>query len=187
MSLSQCRERYDESITGMRDWCSNMYDSIFAKYFDSQRSISLSIRSNLRPISDDELEKILTEVPMNLFDASEALSSIRTESEIIKLEVKRRELEAVKNSQESSEVKRKEEAAILTTEDKILLMAYDNLITRVEKEMSYSRELIMSAKKIWDSRKGGLNPVSEVNPSLPDYDYHSTTGSNPCEHKTYIK
>ena len=66
------------------------------------------------------------------------------------------------------------------TEDKILILAYDNLITRVEKEMSYSRELIMSAKKIYDARRNTeqSNPVSEVNSKqndLPDY-YSSTSG-----------
>ena len=66
------------------------------------------------------------------------------------------------------------------TEDKILILAYDNLITRVEKEMSYSRELIMSAKKIYDVRRNTeqSNPVSEVSSKqndLPDY-YSSTSG-----------
>lgn len=177
--LVNCRNQYLGSIEGMKAWCEDIYNTRFSSYFRDQRDIGSSIRSKSRPISDEELEKILTEVPMNLFDVSERLSELRTESEVIKLEVKRKEIELAKISSETTEVKRKEEAAVLTTEDKILLMAYDNIITRVEKEMSYSRELIMSAKKIWDGRKSTTNPVGEITSNLPDYNY--------SQNKSYIK
>ena len=182
-NLKEIETLYDSDLKDMIDWCDDMYQSIFSKYFDIQRDMFVRMKSEERPITDDELEWILTQVPMNLFDAAEHLATITTKQEIIKLGCKKRENEFYKNSSESTDTKKKEEASIKVTEDKILILAYDNLITRVEKEMSYSRELIMSAKKIYDSRRSTeqSNPVSEVNSKssdLPNY-YSTSSGKQP--------
>ena len=59
-------------------------------------------------------------------------------------------------------------------EDEVILSILDCLISRVDKEMSFARELIMSAKKIWDGRRltEGLNPTDATTSvdDLPDYD-----------------
>ena len=39
----------------------------------------------------------------------------------------------------------------MTAEDKLLVTVYDSIIDRVARQMSFSKELIMSAKKIWTS------------------------------------
>lgn len=182
-NLKETEILYNSDLKDMIDWCDDMYQSIFSKYFNGQRDMFVRMKSEERPITDEELEWILTQVPMNLFDAAEHLATVTTKQEIIKLGCKKRESEFYKNSNESTDTKKKEEAAIKVTEDKILILAYDNLIKRLEKEMSYSRELIMSAKKIYDARRNTeqSNPVSEVTgkPSdLPDY-YSGSSGKQP--------
>lgn len=179
-NLKEIESVYNSDLKDMIDWCDEMYQSIFSTYFNRQRDMFVRMKSEERPITDDELEWILTQVPMNLFDAAEHLATVTTKQEIIKLGCKKRENEFYKNSNESTDTKKKEEAAIEVTEDKILILAYDNLIKRVEKEMSYSRELIMSAKKIYDARRNTeqSNPVSEVTGKpndLPNY-YSGSSG-----------
>ena len=68
----------------------------------------------------------------------------------------------------------KEEAQALTLEDKLLVDFYDTIMERVSRQMSFSKELIMSAKKIWDARRADNAPLPEVaiqdkTDKLPDY------------------
>lgn len=164
----------------METWCSELYATMFSEYFKDHRILANKLRSQTAPISDSQLEWILTQVPLNLFDAAEKLSTLRTRYEVIKLSSKEKEYDAYKQSSETTEAKRREEAAVLTTDDKILLVALENVLNRVDKEMSYSRELIMSAKKIYDSRKQTerSNPVSEVSTKTDELpEYYSATMS----------
>ena len=172
LNLKAIEQRYADDLKSVSDWCDETYAESFQPYFKDQRALFSRLKSKSRTITDAELEWILTEVPVNLFEVAESISALQTSQEVLKLSIKRREADIAKVSTESSESKRKEYAALETIDDKILLLAYGNLLTRVEKEMSYSRELIMSAKKIWDARKRTeeSNPVSEISPTeLPEY------------------
>ena len=184
VNLNKKAEEYAEDLDSTVEWCDSIYESQFSKFFKDQRDLFDRLKSKSRPITDTELEWILTEVPMNLFDAAESLNTLQMKQEIIKLQSKQKESELIKNSKESSDSKKREEASLQTLEDKILLLAYSNIICRVEREMSYSRELIMSAKKIWDGRRNTekSNPIGDVNPGedLPEY---NATSKN----KSYIK
>ena len=57
-------------------------------------------------------------------------------------------------------------------EERVLELAYSCLLDRIQREVSYSKELIMGAKKVWDSRRKAdtSNPVSEIpTPKRPIY------------------
>ena len=61
-------------------------------------------------------------------------------------------------------------------DDEIAVMVYSSLIDRIEGELSFSRELIMGSKKLWDARRSNAtNPVAPVVPELPEYT--PTTGT----------
>lgn len=173
MDLFEVESKHSEDLSAVDSWCDEIYQKNFSKYFSDQRSLFDRLRSKSHPITDEELEWILTQVPVNLFDASEKLSKLQTYQEVLKLNVRKKE----------NESKRKEYTDGDLFEDKVLLLAYSSILTRVEKEMSYSRELIMSAKKIWDSRRrtDTSNPVSEMSSvdKLPDYSVSS-------KYKSYI-
>lgn len=172
MDLNMICDEYQEDFNSITEWCDKIYEKRFSAYFTDQRELSNRLKSKTKPISDDELEFILMEVPLNMFDVSEALNNFQMEYEVLKLEVKGKETKLAKDSTESTETKRKEFAAEQVIGDKILILAYNNILARVEKEISYSRELIMAAKKLYDRRTQTecANPISEhVSLSLPEY------------------
>lgn len=172
MNLQDICNEYQDDFNSITEWCDNIYEKRFSTYFVDQRNLSTRLKSKTKPISDEELEFILMEVPLHMFDVSEALNNFQMEYEVLKLEVKGKETRLAKESKESSETKRKESASEQIIADKILLLAYSNVLARVEKEISYSRELIMAAKKLYDRRTQteNANPISEqVSTGLPDY------------------
>lgn len=177
------QQENEDDVIAVTSWCDEMYDGIFAPYFKDVRKLYKRLQSKSRPITDDELEEILTMLPLNLFSVSESLNKFRTELEVHKMKMKQKKKEYVDSSIETSETRRTADAQYRLIEDELLCTAYSNVIARVEGEVSFSRELIMSAKKLWDGRRGGerVNPVSEgTTEPLPDYNPNST-GSN-----TYI-
>lgn len=170
------RENYQEYIEDIESWVDEQYDRFFISCFDKVNQIHSSMKSHTRQISDSELEWILTELPMELFSISENLNKIRLDAEVIKLRKKsiRRDVDgkfAIKAKDEKltkSEIKNLVDAEMV--EHDILSSAYSSLIARVESEISFSRELIMGCKKIWDARRKTetSNPISEVVPNTGD-------------------
>lgn len=170
------RENYQEYIEDIESWVDEQYDRFFRSCFDKVNQIHSSMKSHTRQISDSELEWILTELPMELFSISENLNKIRLDAEVIKLRKKsiRRDVDgrfAIKAKDEKltkSEIKNLVDAEMV--EHDILSSAYSSLIARVESEISFSRELIMGCKKIWDARRKTetSNPISEVVPNTGD-------------------
>ena len=176
-------KQYTEDIQDVISWCDDMYNAYFASYFIEVRSLFARMQSKSKPITDAELEKILTELPLSLFSVSEVLNNFKLSQEVIKLKIKQTEFNIIQSSDNiKSESKRRESASISTLEDKLLTSAYDSVINRVDKEISFSRELIMGAKKIWDARRrtDDVNPIGEItSDDLPDYDVSSS--------KRYVK
>ena len=162
---------YQSDITSMESWCNEMYDRKFKQAFNGVHEMFARMQSTLKPIADSELEWILTMLPMELFSVSEELNKMRLETEVIKLKNKTMKSEFMKQEDPKlSATVRNENVASKMVECEIVLSAYNSVITRVENEISFSKELIMGAKKIWDSRRRGesSNPVKEVKP-LPEY------------------
>lgn len=159
--LSQNRD----DIDAVTDWCNDLYTTNFGQYFTESRELFKRLQSNKNhPITDEELSYILINIPLTLFDVSEQLNKLKTTQEVIKLKNKQKESDLVKSSTENSNTKRQEEASLKMVSDKILVTAFATVTSRVENEISFCRELIMGAKKIWDARRRTeqSNPVSEI-------------------------
>ena len=183
--FKQIVESNQGTLDMVQSWCSELYKSKFSNFFDYPRKLSERLNSNVRSITDDELEEILSSLPLDLFDASEALSQCKLNVEVLKLKVKDKSKEVAKSSSEKTESKRNEEGEIAVLGDKLLIACYSSVVDRVERELTYCRELIMSAKKIWDARRRteDVNPIApqdySKSKSIPDY--------NVSDSKTYVK
>ena len=160
INLQATSEKLKESFDSVEAWCNDMYDTCFAQYFNDSRSLFLKLQSDDQPITDKELSWILVQLPINLFDVAEQLNVFRVRLETLKLKVKYEQTEDNLTDD-----------GLTVLEQKLLATAYEAVITRVENEISFSRELIMGAKKVWDGRRRGEDsmPVSEHSVELPDY------------------
>ena len=165
--------RVDNDVKDVNEWAESEYNKYFAQYFKGEVDLYNRMKSKKDPITDQELEWILTDLPLELFSVTEQLSKLRITEEVIKLSIKKREREYVHSYSEGSETKRKVEAAALTADDRLLVTVYDEIAERVTRQMTFSKELIMSAKKIWDARRADGILVTDVNttkePELPEY------------------
>lgn len=190
-------EKLDE-ICAVRD---EMYAEIFSELFSRVTELYQRFRSEIRPITDDELETILTEIPLRLFTVSERLADIRMRMSVTKLENKHKRTSLIKSYIISPEYDGYSQSAIrefVSTraddemrDDEIAVMVYSSLIDRIEGEISFSRELIMGAKKLWDARRStATNPVAPVVPELPEYAPSAGTPihrPHTTSNKNYIK
>lgn len=173
MNLEKSLNKFESDIDEVNEWSENEYNKYFSEYFKGEVDLYNKLKQPSRSqITDTELEWILTDLPMELFAVTEQLSKLKTAQEVIKLSIKQTEREYVKSHTEGSETKRKEEAAALTAQDKLLVTVYDQIYERVSRQMTFSKELIMSAKKIWDARRSDGIPLPEIVTNLsdlPDY------------------
>ena len=162
-----------QDLNAVSDLVDSMYSSNFSKYFETAREMFARLNSKEHPITDNELNYVLIDLPVQLFDVSEQLSSFRMKLETLKLLLKQKERNLIKDAKEAGfgATEAKDFATVDTIEDRLLISAYSSVISRVESEISFSKELIMGAKKIWDARRkaDASNPVSEVSAELPEY------------------
>ena len=189
--LDDIVSEYSQDIAAIDKFCDDLYDRLFAKHFREVRNLYQRMQSKLKPISDSELEYILIMLPVEMFSVAESLNKIRLQQEVVKLknrekvETLRKELTAqatdlgMNKSQMSEYVSHGLSEAMVEYE--VLSSAYESVITRVSNEQTFSKELIMGAKKVWDSRRSSeaSNPVAPIKGDLPDYD--------PTSSKSYIK
>lgn len=188
-SISKALEEYQPEFDAVENYSNMIYEEKFKHNFEILRRLRERLGSTSSPITDYELEQILTEIPLELFAASESLNTIRVNKAVLKLKSKERKIMLEDKMLRAAEAEgwTKTEVAKMvslnTIPDDILGIVLTALIERVESEISIAKELIMGAKKIWDGRKSTSNPVSEVvtgedTTSLPDYE---------LDGKTYIK
>ena len=191
IDLSAIEKTMSDDLNSVTGFVNSMYDKNFASYFADSREVFARMNSKVQPITDDELNYVLIDLPLSLIDVSEQLSSFKVRHETMKISVKQKENELTSKAKDlglkGSEAK--EYVTNNSMEDKLLLSAYAAVIYRVESEITFCRELIMGAKKIWDARRKSesVNPVAEVNDSpdgLPEYSYVETESK---KKKTYIK
>lgn len=173
MNLQKTLESVSADINEVNTWAEGEYNKYFSQYFKGEVELYDRMKKNKDPITDAELEWILTELPLELFSVTEQLSKLKTAQEVIKIHIKQIERDYIQNPNNvGSATQKKEDAAALTAEDRLLVTVYDSILERVSREMSFSKELIMSAKKIWDARRsdGVLNPdMLGKDTSLPEY------------------
>lgn len=161
MDLKAKLQSIQSDIDEINEWADSEYDKYFASYFKGEKELYERMKSNSSPVSDSELEWILTDLPLELFSVTEQLSKLKILQEVIKLHMKQVERDYIA-SHDGSEAKKKEEAQMLVLEDKLLYDTYDCIVDRVTRQMTFSKELIMSAKKIWDARRSDNIPLPEV-------------------------
>lgn len=160
-----------------------LYDAKFASFFTEVRQLQIRMASDSHKITDEELEYIIIQLPLNLLMISENLSELRRTYEVLKSD-NRRTKELIRQ-QVTDELSDKynytkaelqnriaSEVTIQMVDYEILLSIYEVIISRVESEISITKELIMGAKKVWDSRRNTerVNPINEVvSEELPEY------------------
>lgn len=170
----------------------SMYTEYFADHFNIVSDLYQRFKSKTHPITDSELESILTELPLELFAVSEELNRIRLSLETIKLKNKESKeniynsylAQAVTESSSPSAAKE-----IATKRTSVALIPYELtvsvhtcLIELVSSKIQFCKELIMGAKKIWDGRRASEQcmPVGEPaalssdEPSLSKYSVPGT-------------
>lgn len=180
--FEKIQHEIDNQCAPAEQFCDNLYESIFAPTFTEVQNLHARMKSERVPITDDELTYILTELPLDLFSVSESLNKLRLKLEVTKLENNKREVEYKRtlnkellNSGEKSSILSqivKDELVTSMTEYRVMEMCYSSIISRVENQLTYSRELIMGAKKIWDSRRAAesSNPINPMGTNdLPPY------------------
>lgn len=175
------------SVASELDEVTEVADSIYAKefapYFAQQNELYARLKSLSHPITDAEIEDLLTKLPLELFEASEALSRIQLKMEVVKISAKEKEAEKLTECIDSgmSKAAAADAAKQGALEQKLILAVYESIVNKVTRQMTFSRELIMGAKKIWDARRrtDEANPISEVtiDDALPEYSPHKATQS----------
>lgn len=165
MNLDAVQDKVFEEFGDTRTWCQEQYDNLFARYFEGVPELygKLTIAEERSKISDEDLEWVLTEVPLQLIAVSEELSNYKLNLECLKIYIKKLKSDTIKNSEAKTVTEKREEAFDEVMEYELLSNAYSSIITRVENQINFSREFIMTAKKIWDSR----TKVYEANPVAP--------------------
>ena len=106
-----------------------IYSELVGNYFDEVIELKQRFDFNQNPVTDDELEKILTVLPLRMFKISEALSKATLTNQIAK-------------------IKAKEKGEDTSVEYKLTAAVYESVMLRIDKERSCCRELIMASKKI---------------------------------------
>lgn len=141
-----------------KDLYDRLYDDNFKSVFDKVKTLYKSMKSEFHPISNEDLEWIITMLPLELYNAAESLNKLILFSEVMKLKLK--ELKSSKDKDISNKI----------SEIHVAKIVYDTVISRIQNEITFSKELIMGAKKIWDSRQESTksNPISEIT-DLPEY------------------
>lgn len=156
-AVDSLKEDFDAADSLVED----IYNRYFAKYFLQEITMHDRLKDSDVPITDKELEWLITSLPLELFSVSNALAQFKQHNEIVKLKIKQRK-----------SISKEDADPGLDEEYKLMSIIYAAVITRVEQEVSFSKELIMGAKKVWDARRSGEKvPVgaSISEPELPDY------------------
>lgn len=174
MNLDSILHDNVETLETVNSWYQKLYRDKFQKYFENQKELYKRMQSKSRSITDTELETILIDIPLDLFSVAEMLNTLKLQTEVLKLSIKPKIKELSQNSKESTQTKRDQDAEMQVIGDRILIKVYESVINQVESEITFSKELIMSAKKLWDARRRTeeSNPVSPVPPSedIPEYE-----------------
>lgn len=162
-ALTILKEDFDSADQLQED----IYNRYFSKYFVKESDLYEKFQNTDVSISDTDLEWILISLPLDIKMASSALTQFKQHNEIVKLKMKQRKSAGV-DAEDG-----------LDEEFKLMSIIYTSVISRVEFDISFSKELIMGAKKIWDARRASENaPAGEITPKhteLPDYDFSGTS------------
>lgn len=174
MNFVYVETRYQGDIDAVIKYQNEVYDKMFSKEFSEVKSLSDMIKkSGYKSPSDEVLEIILMDVPLKLFDVAEKLNQLELTLQVLKLKLKEKKIELKhdENVRNMNSTMLSEFVSENTIEDELMISIYSKLIERVNSQISYSKELIMSAKKLWDRRKEAESamPVTPVDPAAVPY------------------
>lgn len=171
-SLDTAQNKLFEMAGDTASWCNEQYDSIFSQYFKGIPKLYEKVTASNEKLTDDDLEFILTSAPLSIIAASEQLSQYKLNNECLKLYIKKMESEYITSCEASTVSEKREKASLHVMDYRLLSKAYEAVISRVDNQVNFTRELIMSAKKIWDARVKTYeaSPV-ESDGRLADYTY----------------
>lgn len=188
MKYKEIHADMQEDIQAVQEWSEELYNQHFGNYLQDVKELYANLKSKQRSITDEELEIVLTTLPLELITVSEILGQFKIGKEVVDLKVKSEEAQLFNTGTAPTITQRKEDAAFGVLEHKLVKTVYAGVIARVDREMEFARELIMSAKKIWDSRKSTesvvpVGPIASSDQDLPDYEYNASISTN----RTYVK
>lgn len=166
--IAKAVESLKEDFDAADNVVNDIYNKYFANYFAKVVEMHTRFSDIDVSITDKELEWIITSLPLDLFAASDALAQFKQHNEIVKLTIKQR--------------KQNNQAEEIDEEYKLMTIVYSSVIAKVEHQISFSKELIMGAKKVWEARKRTESPaINEMSSSsdLPEY--------KPIPRQTYIR
>lgn len=174
MNFASVESQYQQDIDAVRKYQNDVYDEMFSAEFSEVKNLSDMIKkSGYRSPSDEVLETILMDVPLKLFDVAEKLNQLELTLQVLKLKLKEKKIDLKHDPavRELSTTQLTEFISVNTIEDELMISIYSKLIERVNSQISYSKELIMSAKKLWDRRKEAESamPVAPVDPAAVPY------------------
>ena len=157
--IAKAAEALKEDFEATDSLVNEIYEKYFSSYFIKEQELYQRFQDTSTPITDNELEWIITSLPLDLYAASDALAQFKAHNEIIKLTIKSRKKVAKDKPEE------------IDDEYQIMNVVYSAVINKIESKLTFSKELIMGAKKVWDARRRTEQPaIPEVNaPELPDY------------------
>ena len=161
LGISHAMEELKDDFASADALVLEIYDKYFASYFKRAEVFETAFRNKEIPITDEQLEDVMVGLPLDLIQVSGSLSQFKQHHEIVKLTIKQRK------KAKTDELPWDED---LDTEYALMAIVYNAVIARVESQISFSKELIMSAKKVWDARKRTEDtiPIKEY-VELPDY------------------
>lgn len=154
---------YKSDIDAVSSEVDSIYETTFNQHFSIVEALYDRMKNKDHPITDSELEDVLTVVPLELFAVSEKLNKLRLKLEVVKLKNKETREDMVRHR--SSEV---QDAAMSASDRKdyvtrtvavdmityeVLTQIYQCVIDIVSSRIMFSKELIMGCKKIWDGRR----------------------------------
>lgn len=174
MNFTFIESQYQQDIDAVMQYQNDVYDKMFSKEFSEVKNLSDMIKkSGYKSPSDEVLEIILMDVPLKLFDVAEKLNELELALQVVKLKLKQKKID-LKHGPEIEDMNStqvSEFISVNTIDDELMISIYSKLIERVNSQISYSKELIMSAKKLWDRRKDAeaAMPVAPVDPAAIPY------------------
>lgn len=183
-------QAYSADISAIQNWVQEMFSSIFGESFNEIQALYAQLKNADHPIGDAELERLLTILPLDLVEASEKLNGLRLTFETVKLKNKDMERDLTHKYSDYEDITATVRKSIVDSEMseyKLYAIAYSALISRAEGHISFCKEMIMAAKKIFDSRRAAEAAIP-ISPGVPLADNpHPDLPSYANRNGTYVK
>ena len=163
IDISHAVDELKDDFSSADTLVDEIYNKCFARYFNRTKELEAAFQNKTTPITDAQLEDIIVGLPLDLIQVSTSLAQFKQHQEIVKLTIKQRKKDKSDKLPWDAD---------LDTEYALMSIVYSAVILRVEGEISFSKELIMGAKKVWDARKRTetIVPIKEQPVELPNYD-----------------